>query len=152
MRKGFWLYHCMAWMAVAIMAALVLWQERTMSEPAVQHAVRIVRVDIQRDARNQYMAKVNAFARDRVLYLRVSQTSPDPNDIVAHMEREDVKIIAVMRSDARDLAYEFAFYGVRGIAPSASILDPLVERLKGFLGQISGAAITDRTPAVRAAR
>jgi hypothetical protein len=117
-----------------------------MSEPAVQHAVHIVRVDIRRDARDQYMAKVDAFARDRGLFLRFSQTSPDPNDIVAHMECEDVKIIAVMRSDARDLAYDFAFYGVRGIAPSASTLDPLIERLKGFLGQISGAVVTDRTP------
>jgi hypothetical protein len=148
MRKGFWLYQCMAWTAVTIMAALVLWQERTMSEPAIQHAIRFVRVDIQTGARDQYLAQVNAFARDRGLFLRFSQTSPDPNDVVAHLESEDVKIIAVMCSDARELAYDFAFYGLRGKLPAASALDTLVDRLKGFLGQISNAVITDGTPPV----
>ena len=117
-----------------------------MSEPAVQHAIRFVRVDIRRDAREQYLAQVNAFARDRAFTLRYSQTSPSPNDIVAHMEREDIKIIATWNSEARDLAYEFAFYGVRGQSPSATTLDPLVEELKHYLGQIGGAVITIRTP------
>jgi len=146
MRKGFWFYQCVAWMAVVIMAALVVWQEHFMSEPAIQHAVRIIRVDIRGDARDEYMANVNAFARDQGLFLRFSQTSPDPNDIVAHMERQDVKIIAVKRLDGRDLAYTFGFYGMRGIAPPVSTLDLLVARLKGFLGQIGGAVITERTP------
>jgi len=148
MRKGFWLYQFVAWAAAFIMGVLVLWQERIMSEPAIQHAIRVVRIDIRGDARDQYIAKVNAFARDQGFTLRFSQTSPDPNDIVAYMERDDVKVIAAMRSDARDLAYRLAFYGMRGKSPPVSTLDPLVERLKGFLGQIDGAVITDRTPPV----
>ena len=117
-----------------------------MSEPAIQRPIRFVRVDIRRDARDQYLAQVNAFARDRAFALRYSQTSPHPKNIVAHMEREDIRIIAVWDSDARDLAYEFAFYGVRGKSPSATMLDPLVEELKRYLGQIGGAVITVRTP------
>ena len=118
-----------------------------MSEPAIQHAIRIVRIDIRSEARDQYLAQVSAFARDQAFTLHFSQTSPDPNDIVAHMERADVRISAVIRSDARGLAYKFAFYGVRGNAPPVSTLDMLVDRLKDFLGQIGGAVITDRAPA-----
>jgi len=114
MRKGFWLYQCIAWTAVLIMAAPVYWQDRVMSEPRVYHPIRIVLVQFDQRARDQYVSQLSSFARNSGFTIRFSQTSPDPNSISTHLERHDVWMLGGLASDlfgGPQIAYDFAFYG-----------------------------------------
>ena len=151
MRKGFWLFQCVAWTAVLIMAALVLWQERIMSrEPGfveTYRPIRIVLVRLDQSARDQYIGQLNAFAREFGFTIRFSQTSPDPNDIVAHLERHDVWTAGALASDlfgGPELTYDFAFYGHRNLPVPDSTLDPVVTNLKRALSQIDRAVVTEK--------
>jgi hypothetical protein len=150
MRKGFWLFQCVAWTAVVMMAALVLWQERIMSaEPRVlqvYHAIGGVKVRLDQSARAQYVGQLKSFARDLGFTIRFHQTSPGPNDIVAHLERHDVWMVGGLASDlfgGPDVTYDFAFYGPRNQPVPDSILDPVVVTLRRSLSGIDGAVITD---------
>jgi hypothetical protein len=98
--------------------------------------------------RDQYVGQVKAFAQAFGFKLTLSQTSPYPNDIVAHMERNDVWTVGVMRSklEAADPIYDFAFYSSADPSPSPASLDTVVEGLKHFLGQIQGAVVTEPAP------
>lgn len=147
MRKEFWLYQCVAWAVVAVMAALVLGQERIMSEPRAYHPIRIVLVQFDQSARAQYIQQLNSFAREFGFTIKFSQTSPDPNDIVAHLERHDVWTAGALASDlfgGPSLTYDFAFYGHRNLPVPDSVLDPLVAGLKLVLSGIDGAVVTEK--------
>jgi hypothetical protein len=152
MRRGFLIWQCAAWTAVVLMAAVLYWQDGIMSaEPKVYktyHAIRAVEVATEGRMRDQYVGQVKAFAQAFGFKLTFSQTSPYPNDIVAHMERNDVWTVGVMRSklEAADPIYDFAFYSYANPAPAPPSLDAVVDGLKSFLGQIEGAVVTEKTP------
>jgi hypothetical protein len=134
------------------MAAVLYWQDRVMSaKPKVHktfHAIRAVEVSIDGHVRDQYVRQVKEFAQVFSFKLTFSQTSPYPNDIVAHMERNDVWTVGVMRSklDAADPTYDFAFYSHANPPPAPASLDTLVEGLKHFLGQVEGAVVSEPIP------
>jgi hypothetical protein len=114
-------------------------------EPKVYHPMRAVKVAIERNARDQYVEQVKAFANTFAFTPTFSQTSPDPNDIVVHLERDNVWMVGVMvtRLSATNLAYEFAFYTKRDQPISSTSLDPLVEGLRLYLGRVQGAVVTE---------
>ena len=118
------------------------------AEPKVYHAIRAVKVSIDPNARDQYIAHVRAFAQAFGFTLTFSRTSPYPNDIVAHLERHDTWTVGVMGSDfeTRDLAYDFAFYAHHNRPTSPASLDPVVEGLMLFLGRIDGAVVVEKQP------
>jgi hypothetical protein len=118
------------------------------AEPKVYHAIRSVKASIDPDARDEYLGQVKAFAQAFGFNVRFSQTSPYPNDIMTHMERHDVWMTGgpVSKLGASDLAYEFAFYAHANRPVSAAALDPVVDGLRNFLGQIKGAVVTETTP------
>ncbi|MGC2776789.1 MAG: hypothetical protein WA418_14270 [Bradyrhizobium sp.] len=131
---------------MAILAGTLYWQDRMMSaEPEVNHAIRAVKVAIKGGARDHYVGEVEAFAKTFGFTPTFSQTSPDPNDIVAHLDRDDVLIVAVMASKIGGLepAYKVYFYANRNQSMSPASLDPLVEGLKLHLGGIEGAIVTE---------
>src|ERR1043165_4937981 len=91
MRRGALGWQLTAWSAVAIMVLALGWQERAMpGKPTSYHAIRIVRVTINSDQRDAYVAQVKTFAAASRFTVRFSQTTPYPNDIAAHMERGDL--------------------------------------------------------------
>jgi hypothetical protein len=149
MRRGFLIWQCAAWTAVAATALALYWQDRIMSaEPKVYHAIRAVEVSIDGRVRDQYVGQIRAYAQAFGLKLTFSQTSPYPNDIVAHMERHDVWMVGAMKSklDAADPTYDFAFYAPANRPTSPASLDSVVDGLKQFLGQIEGAVVMEKTP------
>lgn len=115
------------------------------AEPQVLHAIRAVRIGIDRKAREQYLNQMKAFAETFGFTTRLSQTSPDPNDIVVHMERNGIQIVSGMASrfGGPDLAYKVFFYAASDRQVSSSSFDSLVADLKRFLGQVEGAVITE---------
>jgi hypothetical protein len=131
-------------MAVIIAGLAVYWQDRSMSaEPKVYHAIRAVKATMDWNARDQYIAEVKAFAQAFGFTTNFSQTSPNPNDIVAHLERDHVWTVGSWGSlfGGPELIYEFAFYSKRPISPAS--LDLLVEGLKLYLGRVPGAVVTE---------
>ena len=118
------------------------------AEPKVSHAIRMVNASIDPNARDQYVEQVKAFARAFGFTLTFSRTSPYPNDIVAHLERHDTRMVGVMASgfEAADLAYRFAFYVHPNRPISPASLDPVVEGLMHFLGRIEGAVVMEKQP------
>jgi hypothetical protein len=137
----------MALIAVAAAGLALYWEVRVMpAKPANQDAIRIVHVIIDRNTRDQYVAQVKAFAQSFHFALRTSQTSPDSNDVVLHMERDDVWMVSVMVSPigGNDPVYEIYMYTKSEKPVSPMSLDPLVEGLKVFTSAVAGAVVTEK--------
>lgn len=74
--------------------------------------VRAVKIAVDQSAHDQYVSQIKAFSEALGFSVQFSQTSPDPNDVVAHLARDDVWMIATLGSQlfgGPDLVYEFSF-------------------------------------------
>jgi len=106
-----------------------------------QQAIRSVRVTIDANGRDAYVGQLKAFARAFHFIPYLSQTSRDPNDIVVHMQRDDVFAVSLLASPIGGAtpAYEVFFYPTRNQSISPASLDPLVEGLKSHIARVQGA-------------
>ena len=99
--------------------------------------VRVVKFMINPGDRDQFVTRLGNFALANAFAIRVSQTSPDPNDILMLLWRKDVKMIGGNNTDtgAPKLRYAVAFF--QGDAPaSLGEVDRLVGRLRQFIDLI----------------
>jgi hypothetical protein len=109
--------------------------------------IRAVQVTISKVALDQYTSQIRKFADTYSFAIRVSHSSPSPEDILVQMWREDVKIIGVNASDpgAREVTFDIALYrscDCVGPIQKASI-DQLIHGLQQTVGQVHGAVFSE---------
>jgi len=111
---------------------------------ATQLPLRTIDIILARDLREQYVIQIRKFSDTYAFAIRVSQSSPDPDDILVQLWREDVKLIAVNGSDtgASDLTYFIGIYENGDHPIPVTAVDQLVEGLRDTVGQIEGAIFT----------
>lgn len=148
MGRGWLVGQYVGWTAVAFVGVALCWQSHVMAPQSQAHLpLRAVKVAMSGEARDQYLSKVEAFADANGMIMRVSRTSPDPNDVVMHMERADAFIIAVLASPlgGANPTYEVFIYANREPPPPSATLDRLEQGIEHVLGQVDGAVVSRAT-------
>jgi hypothetical protein len=110
--------------------------------------IRIVKVTIGKGAYNQYVRAIRKFADSYAFAIRVSHSSPKPDDILVQLWRSDVRIIGANSSEvgARDTTFDIVLFNNCGcdVPVPPTTINRLVFGLKGTVGQIQGATFSER--------
>lgn len=107
--------------------------------------IQVLEVRIPTFATDQLVDRIRNFAETYAFAIRVSQSSPDPNNIFVQMWREDIKLIGSNVSDtgASDITFKTFFYKICDRPISAEIVDQLVGGLKRIIGEVEGITFSE---------
>jgi hypothetical protein len=116
--------------AFAVIAAFTV--EVGTASSATELPVRIVKVTFERTAREEFVKQVRKFADTHAFAIRVSQSSPDPDDTLVQMWRQDAKMLVVRVRDtsAQQLRYDVGIYANGDRSLPMTAVDQLVEGLR----------------------
>jgi len=107
--------------------------------------IKVVNVTIRKEFLNQFVSQTKKFAEDNAFAIRVAHSSPNPNDILLQLWREDVKLIGVniANTDSTNLAFEIGFYRNGDKLISGDSITQLVVDFKKTVGQVQSATFPD---------
>ena len=111
---------------------------------AVELPVRDLKITFSKSAREEFVAQIKKFADEHAFEIRVSQSTPDPEDTLVQMWRADAKMLAVHVRDVstQDLRYDVGIY-TNGEQPlSMTAVDQLVDGLRLSIKPIPSAMFT----------
>ncbi|MPZ10979.1 MAG: hypothetical protein GEU89_12330 [Kiloniellaceae bacterium] len=111
---------------------------------AVELPVRDLKITFSKSAREEFVAQIKKFADEHDFEIRVSQSTPDPEDTLVQMWRADAKMLAVHVRDAstQDLRYDVGIY-TNGEQPlSMTAVDQLVDGLRLSVKPLPSATFT----------
>jgi hypothetical protein len=111
---------------------------------AVELPVRDLKITFSKSAREEFVAQIKKFADEHAFEIRVSQSTPDPEDTLVQMWRADAKMLAVHVRDAstQDLRYDVGIY-TNGEQPlSMTAVDQLVDGLRLSVKPLPSATFT----------
>jgi D-arabinose 1-dehydrogenase-like Zn-dependent alcohol dehydrogenase len=111
---------------------------------AVELPVRAIKITFSRSAREEFVGQIKKFSDEHAFEIRVSQSTPDPEDTLVQMWRADAKMLAVHVRDAstQELRYDVGIY-TNGEQPlSMAAMDQLVDGLRLSVKFIPSATFT----------
>lgn len=102
--------------------------------------VRAVRMTLAKGALHKVLEQLREVADVNGFKVRMQQRSPNPDDIVVLMLREDIKGIGVDTSDtgANDIEYSIFLYRNRSEATPESAFDDVVAQVRKVLSETEG--------------
>ena len=110
--------------------------------------IRVVQITMSKDAYHQYVHEIHKFADSYAFAIRVSHSSPKPDDILVQLWRSDVKIIGANTSEvgARSITFDIALFNNCGcdVPVPPTTINQLVFGLKQTVGQIRGAIVSEK--------
>jgi len=116
------------------------------SRPQYNPAIRILRVTFERTARDRFVQQVKTFADTFGFEFRTKHNSPDPDEIMIYLWRDEIELIADNTTEASvsGLRFDIAFYSKYGRTISSAALAPLVEGIRHFVSEVPGATVVEK--------
>lgn len=122
------------WVAAAYLGSFALEVRR--DEP--QLPLRTVYVTFDEGRREAVLDRLRTFADANLFAIRVDNTTPDGQDLLIQMWRNDLQIVGVNDYSPRKFAIPF-YENQEGGAAAISSSDRLAEELRDALSQVEGA-------------
>jgi hypothetical protein len=110
---------------------------------AVEVPIRTVTVTMDRDLLQMFLEHLRAVADRNAFAIRIGQSSPDPDDVLVQMWREDLKVIGFNSLESTEETIEF-FVGIYNNSDSPVPMeasDKLVQEIGSAVEGTPGASL-----------
>jgi hypothetical protein len=111
------------------------------SRPEPQLPVRSIDVTVGKGAREKFFDRLRTFADAHAFAIRIAPTTPDRENFLVQMWREDIKIVAV--TSLRPETFHIGFYRNDTEAAATAAYDVLVTDLRHAVSEIEGSTFSE---------
>jgi hypothetical protein len=118
------------------------WMRMRAADLSPESPIRSIEVVVPPGKRDKFVEQLRAFADANAFAMRVGNVTPDGKRILVQMWREDIKVIGDNPFEPEAFGISFYRNGTAPVWPWA--FDKLVTNLKGQLGDVQGASVSDK--------